>query len=65
MSVLLAIKTERNANRLWMIERGGLLPSEAGKNEKENVGGTGNCVFPRGGNADNQATRQRLRTRGQ
>ena len=47
-----------------MIRCDGMLSSEAGINEEENVGGSGSRVFPGGGNVDNQATRQRWRTRG-
>jgi hypothetical protein len=64
VSVLLAIKPERNANERWMILRDRVLPSEAEKNEEKNVGGAGSLVFPGGGNVDNQATRQWWRTRG-
>ena len=64
MSVLLDIKTERNANRWWMIWRSGMYSSEAGMNEEKNVGGAISRVFPGDGNVDNQATKQRWRASG-
>lgn len=64
MSVLLAIKTERNRDKWWVIWRDGTLSSGAGINEEENAGESGSRVFPGGGNVDNQATRLRWRTRG-
>ena len=63
MSVLLAIKTGKNTDKGWMIWRDGMLSSGAGINGEEKAGESGSRVFPGGGNVDNQATRQRWRTR--